>query len=74
MENLTEYKELKAAEKKLETLQARRLVLLKKKEEERDDAEKAELKDYDSELAEIKADKAKWFDLLRKAQGIVQVG
>jgi hypothetical protein len=69
MENLTEYKELKKVELKLETLQARRLVLLKKKEEERDDSEKAELKDYEK----LKADKVKWFELLQKAQGIVQV-
>jgi DNA-binding protein H-NS len=62
--------ELKAAEKKLEELKARRLELLRKKEAERDDAEKAELADYE----ELKANKAKWFELLQKAQGIVQVG
>jgi hypothetical protein len=65
---------LEAVELKLETLKARRLALLKKKEEERDDAEKAELKDYEELKADMLNDKAKWFDLLQKAQGIVQVG
>jgi hypothetical protein len=44
-------------------------VLLDK--EELSKREKAELKDYDSGLAELKADKVKWFELLQKAQGIV---
>jgi hypothetical protein len=63
---LTEYKELKKVELKLEELKARRLVLLKKKEAKRDDAEKAELAEY----AKLEEDKVKWFDLLQKAQGI----
>jgi hypothetical protein len=69
MENLTEYKELKAVELKLEELTA----LLDKDKKSLTPSERRKVDNYDSNLAELKADKAKWFELLRKAQGIVQV-
>jgi hypothetical protein len=78
MENLTAqdcYKELKAVELEIKELKARRLELLKKGEET-DASEKAELEDYVSEVGKLEADKAKWFELLQKAQSrlIVEQG
>jgi hypothetical protein len=32
------------------------------------------MEDYVSELGKLEAKEAKWFELLQKAQGIVQVG
>jgi hypothetical protein len=57
-------------EQKLEELKARRLALLDKDEESLSRREIAELKDYEK----LEADKAKWFELLQKAQGMCILG
>jgi hypothetical protein len=62
--------ELKAVELKLEAL----TNLLDKEKNALTPSEKRKVDNFDSELAELKANKAKWFELLQKAQGIVQVG
>jgi predicted nuclease with TOPRIM domain len=74
MENLTEYKELKKVELKLEELTAEYIALLDKDKGSLTPSERRKVDNYDSNLAELKADKAKWNERLDKAQGIVQVG
>jgi hypothetical protein len=64
---------LEAVEKKLEELTAEYIALLDKDKKSLTPSERRKVDNYDSNLAELKADKAKWFELLRKAQGIVQV-
>lgn len=68
MENLTEYKELKKVEEDIKKLKTRRLEILRKKETDRDDAEKAELTDYNSNLAKLEADKKYWQNAITVAQ------
>jgi hypothetical protein len=59
--------ELKAVELKLEELTA----LLDKDKGSLTPSERRKVDNYDSNLAKLEADKAKWFELLQKAQGIV---
>ena len=56
--------ELQKVEDDIKALKSRRLDILRKKESDRDDAEKAELADY----AKLEADKKYWQNALTKAQ------
>ena len=60
MDNLTEYKELKAVEKEIKDLASAYLTLLDKEEKDLLPSEKKKVKDYDANLAKLEADKEKW--------------
>lgn len=71
MENLTAkdcLKKLEEVEVAIKKLKTRRLEILRKKETDRDDAEKAELTDYNSNLAKLEADKKYWQNAITVAQ------
>jgi hypothetical protein len=56
MDNLTEYKELKAVEKEIKDLTS----LLDKEEKDLLPSEKKKVKDFDANLAELKAKEKEW--------------
>ena len=60
--------ELQKVEDDIKALKSRRLDILRKKESDRDDAEKTELADYDADYAKLEADKKYWQNALTKAQ------